>query len=116
MKVISKALILPKEEYFKKHLLIINPLLPIPLQKNEIEVLAAFIEVQETLGELTFETTGRKEVREKLGLSYGGLGNYLKKLKDKGYLLVNKNGKLVMRDILIPQEGWQGYQFKLEIK
>lgn len=115
MKIITKTLKLHKDEYFKQHLLIINPLLPIPLKKHEIEVLAAFMSLQETLGEFAFETTGRKEVRANLGLSYGGLGNYLRDLKDKGYL-VDKDGKLSMIDILIPQSDWQGYQFKLEKK
>ena len=115
MQIISKALELSKEEYFKKHLLVISPLLPIELTEKEIEVLAAFLMLEEDLKDFVFETSGRKEVRNRLQLSHGGLGNYIRRLKDKGYLL-EQDGKTRILDILKPQPNWQGYQFKLSIK
>ena len=46
MKIISKSLDLSREEYFKKHLLIINPLLPVQLTDKEAEVIAAFMTIE----------------------------------------------------------------------
>lgn len=113
MEIISKALKLTEEEYFKKHLLIINPLLPVQLTEKEIEVIATFMIMEEKLGPYVFDTTGRKEVRKKMKLSHGGLGNYLKDLKDKGYLMADEKYGLKILSILKPQKDWQGYQFKL---
>ena len=94
MKIISKSLDLSREEYFKKHLLIINPLLPVQLTDKEAEVIAAFMTIESELGKFTFDTTGRKEVRKMLNLSHGGLGNYIRILKDKGFLLEKNDMKI----------------------
>lgn len=115
MKIISKALNLSKEEYFKKHLLIINPILPVPLTDKEIEFLATALRVEDKLKEYTFETTGRKEIRKIMGISHGGFGNYLRELKLKGYLLEDEEGRVTILDILRAEKGWQGYQFKLNV-
>ena len=116
MQIISKALILSKEEYFMKHLLIISPFIPVPLTEKEIEFLATALMVEEKLGEFTFETTGRREIRRLMNISHGGLGNYLRELKLKGYLLEDDRNVISILDILKPESHWQGYQFKLEIK
>ena len=116
MQIISKALVLSKEEYFKKHLLIINPFIPIPLTVKEIEFLATALMVEEQLNVFTFETTGRREIRKIMNISHGGLGNYLRELKDKGYLLEDEKGHISILDILRPEIEWQGYQFKLEVE
>ena len=115
MKIISKSLDLSREEYFKKHLLIINPLLPVQLTDKEAEVIAAFMTIEAELGKFTFDTTGRKEVRKMLNLSHGGLGNYIRILKDKGFLL-EKDNELSILEILKPEKDIQGYQFKLKVK
>lgn len=117
MQIISKALRLSKEEYFIKHLLIINPFIPVPLTEKEIEFLATALMVEEKLGDFTFETTGRREIRRIMNISHGGLGNYLRELKIKGYLLEDEiTGQISILDILRPENNWQGYQFKLEIE
>ena len=116
MAIIRKALKLKKEEYFKKHLLIINHILPIQMTNKEAEVLAAFMSLEGELASDPFSTSGRKIVMRKLNIKPGGLGNYLDAFKRKGFVLENKISKdLRIIPILIPSKSEQFYQFKLEI-
>lgn len=118
MKIIKKTLLLERDEYFKKHLLIINHLLPIQMTPKEAEVLAAFLSLEGNLKNDPFSTTGRKIVKEVLKISSGGLGNYLDQLKTKGFILEDTQDlekKLSILPVLIPSEEMQGYQFKLQI-
>ncbi len=114
MKVIKKVLRLNRADYYEKHLLIINHILPKQMTPKEATVLAAFMSLTGDLAEDPFCTTGRKIVRERLGISPGGLGNYLDQLKSKDFIL-EEEGKLVILPILIPEKDEQFYQFKLEI-
>lgn len=116
MSIIRKALKLKKEEFYKKHLLIINHILPIQMTNKEAEVLAAFISLEGDLAKDPFSTSGRKIVRERLNIQPGGLGNYLDQLKTKGFIVENKETKeLQIIPILIPSKIEQIYQFKLEV-
>lgn len=116
MSIIKKALKLKKEEFYKKHLLIINHILPIQMTNKEAEVLAAFISLEGDIAKDPFSTSGRKIVRERLNIKPGGLGNYLEQLKSKGFIVLNKeNNSLQVIPILIPSKEQQLYQFKLEI-
>lgn len=115
MKIIKKALTLDRLDYFEKHLLIINHLLPEQMTPMQAKVLAAFMSFTGDLAKDPFSTLGRKLVREKLTLSPGGLGNYLKQLNDKGFLLTEGEGYKIL-PILIPESKEQFYQFKLSIK
>lgn len=114
MNIIKKSLKLNKSDYYTKHLLIINHILPIQMTPKEAEVLAAFMSLEGDLARDPFSTTGRKLVRQKVGISAGGLGNYLDQLKEKGFILEN-NKDLKILPILIPENRIQGYQFKLEV-
>jgi len=114
MEIIRKALRLTREEYYKKHLLIINHILPKQMTPKEAEVLAAFMSLQGDIAQDPFGTSGRKIVRQKLGISAGGLGNYLDQLKEKGFI-TETDRELKIIPILIPKGDSQGYQFKLEI-
>lgn len=113
MNIIKKSLKLTKKEYYTKHLLIINHILPIQMTPKEAEVLAAFMSLEGDIADDPFSTTGRKLVKNKVGISAGGLGNYLDQLKTKEFIL-EKDGKLIILPILIPNRLVQGYQFKLE--
>jgi DNA-binding MarR family transcriptional regulator len=114
MNIIRKILRLNKEEYYKKHLLIINHLLPIQMTPKEAEVLAAFMSLEGDIANDPFGTSGRKIVKNKLGISAGGLGNYLDQLKKKEFILTRDDSSLYILPILIPDRDIQGYQFKLE--
>lgn len=115
MNIIKKSLSLTKEEYFKKHLLIINHLLPVQMTPKEAEVLAAFMSLEGDLARDPFGTTGRKQVREKVKISAGGLGNYLDQLKSKGFIVANDSRGFNILPFLIPAKEVQGYQFKIKV-
>ena len=87
MKIIRKTLKLTREEYFKKHLFLINHILPIQMTLKEVEVLAAFMSLEGDIAKDPFGTSGRKIVRTRIGISAGGLGNYLDQLKKKSFIL-----------------------------
>jgi len=113
--IIRKSLTgLSVDQYYQKHLHIINQFLPIQLTKKEIEVLAGFMSLK---GDLTkqdrFGTQARKIIMEKLDMSSGGLGNHLKSLKNNDFIIINSKGKLEINSYLVADENQQGYQFKI---
>lgn len=99
-------------DYYKKHLAIINPLLPVQMTNKEIEVIATFLEVESELGIYTFSSIGRKKIRSKLNLSHGGLSNYIRDLKLKEFL-IETDGELSVQPILKAEPGAQFYQIKI---
>lgn len=109
---IGKTLKLKDIEYFKKHLEIINPLLPVKLTSKEQDVLSSFLSLKGELYDDMFSATSRKVVMEQLNLSQGGLGNYLKQLKTKGAIKREK-GRTFILPQLIPGDEIQEYAFKL---
>lgn len=111
MKVISKSISLDSSDYYKRHLYIINPMLPIQLTDKEIDVLSTFMSFTGDLAKEPFSTTGRKIVMEKLSLSAGGLSNYIRQLKEKGFLV--GNSYLQILPILVPESNVQIYSFKI---
>ena len=114
MGVIKKIMNVTREDYYVMHLSIINPLLPIKMTPKEIEVLGAFMSLNGEIAEADrFGTTCKKIVKEKLNLSDGGLGNYIKTLKEKGFIYYNEGGKLSVLDVLQADKGSQGYMFKI---
>lgn len=115
MKIIPRVLRLEQTEYYKKHLSIINCLLPTNLTNKEIEVLSSFLSLDKVLiEEDMFNTQARKKVMTKLNLKPGGLGNHLKSMIDKKVLERNEySNKLSIRDFLLPEEDEQGYQIKI---
>ena len=114
METIKKFLKLPPDKYYIKHLEIINPLLPIQLTPKEIEVLGNFMSLEgEIAEEDRFGTTCRKVVKDKLNLSDGGLGNYIKSLKDKGFIITIENDKMDILEFLKAENSIQKYMFIL---
>lgn len=102
-------------EFLKQHLSIINVFLPVRLTSGEVLVLAAFMSLPEEITD-PFSTIGRNMVREIAELSAGGLGNYLKQLKAKGYIKENKYKMLSILPILKPSGEEMEYQFKIKLK
>ena len=107
--MIKKELSLGAIEYYNTHLQLINPLLPVHLTPKEIEVLATFMSFTGILAEDRFGTTAKKKVKEKLNLSNAGLSNYMRALKDKGFIEDD-----TILPILFPENGHQEYYFKLK--
>lgn len=112
---IQKGLVLSKEEYYVKHLSIINPMLPQQLNKKEIEVLAAFLALDKAVVEDDyFNTLARKKVRVQLNLKPGGLSNYLRTMIEKGFLEKSDiTSRITIQPYLIPNLTAQGYMFKI---
>lgn len=106
--IIKKQVKLHGHEYYSMHLHIINPMLPIKLTNNEIEVLAYFMSFTGTIARDRFGTTARNIIKNEMGISNGGISNYVTSLKKKGF--INNNEIL---PVLIPDESSQLYQFKL---
>ena len=115
MKVIQKSLKLKSDQFYEQHLSIINSVLPSKLTSKEIKVLAAFMSADPKLTEEDrFNSIVRKEVMGKLGLSPGGLGNYLNSMIKKGFLDKSEiTYKITIKEFLMPEELVQGYQFKI---
>lgn len=115
-KPIVKSLELEKSDYYSKHLSIVNVMLPTQLTPKEIEVLAAFMSLEGDIATDRFGTTARKMVMDQVGISSpGGLGNYLKSLKDKGFIKV-EDSQWTILPLLHPHPQQQGYMFKLKRK
>jgi DNA-binding MarR family transcriptional regulator len=123
MKVITKVLQVSKFDYYRKHLELLNVLLPedkFPerLSSKEIEVLAAFMSQDENLiEEDMFNGVVRKKVMEKLSLKPGGLGNHLKKMIAKNYLTKSDiTRKITLKSYMFPIDNNQGYRVKITKK
>jgi hypothetical protein len=109
MKAISKKLTLPTREYYTIHLSIVNALIPTKLTPKEIDVLGFFMSLKGDIAKDRFGTTARKLVMKELNLSDGGLGNYLKSLREKGFISLTNE----ILPTLIPNEDKQEYFFQL---
>lgn len=111
---IKKTLELNNQEYFEKHLEIINAVLPEQMTPKEIEVLASFMALEgEIAEEDRFGTYCRKKVKAIKNLSNGGLANYLRILREKGFIVVNEAGQYEIQMFLYPQGALQQYEFKI---
>lgn len=109
MKAISKKITLSTREYYTIHLSIVNALIPTKLTPKEIDVLGFFMSLQGDIAKDRFGTTARKLIMKELNLSDGGLGNYLKSLREKGF--ISSNNEIL--PTLIPNEDKQEYFFQL---
>jgi len=102
-------------EYFKKHVEIVSLFLPWEITPTEIIVLANFMALKgDIVTDDRFCTSARKQIRAKLKMSPGGLGNHLRKLKDNNYIKEDDNGKLTINPYVIPDnKKFQSYQFQI---
>ena len=79
----KKQLILPEADYYRTHLAIINGVLPAKLTNREMDVLAGFMRLKGDIKDNPFSTSGRKIVRDRLGITGSNLSNLLRSLKQK---------------------------------
>ena len=110
--MIAKTLRVEKYEYYTIHLSIVNCFLPVKLKPKEIEVLSQFMTFDDSAEFGRFNSQNRKVVRNRLNISHGGLSNYIISLKEKGFLIGEKND-LVIISLLHPNNKEQDYNFKL---
>ena len=112
MEAIKKQLTLPTKQYYEKHLAIVNVFLPVTLTPKEIEVLAAFMSLKGSIAEDRFGTSARKLVMKEMNIVPGGLGNYLRDLKRKGFIR-ESGDTLTILPLLHPSQDKQNYMFQL---
>lgn len=120
MQVITNVIKVNNYDYYIKYLEIMNIILPddkFPdkLSSKEIKVLAAFMYQDKNLIEDDmFNGVVRKKVMDKLNLKPGGLGNHLKSMIEKKFLVKNDiTKKITVKSFLIPENNNQGYRLKL---
>ena len=111
-KILSKELLLPREEYYERHLGILNVLLPSKMTPKELQVLAAFMSLDSD-NKNRFGPNSKKTVMKRLSVSPSGLSNYLQSLKKKGFVYHNEEGDLNILNIIVANSEEQLYQFKL---
>jgi len=119
MEILSKTITLDnKEDFLKMHFSIINPVFPVQLSIKEIEILAAFLALDEKLIEdEVFNTLTRKKVMEDKKLQAGGLGNHLKSMIDKKFLLKKPiTNKIYVNPFCLPEKVKQEYSYKIVLK
>jgi len=113
MQEIKKMLSLPKMEYYRTHLSLINCILPVKMTPKEIEVLATFMSLEGDIASYRFGTSGRRIVMNTLGIAHAGLSNYLRSLTDKEFLSTTPEGITKILPILYPETHSQDYRFRL---
>jgi DNA-binding MarR family transcriptional regulator len=116
MQIITKVLKVDSYEYYIKYLEILSTMIPLEkLTSKEIEVLAAFLSQDKSLiDEDMFNGVVRKRVMDKMDLKPGGLGNHLKSMIEKKYLMKNDITKrITVKPFLIPEDNHQGFRIKL---
>lgn len=113
--LIQKSILEKGRHYYSRHIEIINSFFPIKLTPKEIEVLGAFMDIDNPIAkDNKFNTLFRKQVKKDLKLSDGGLSNYIGSLLDKGAIKETEDKVLYINPILFPSEDFQYYQFKLQ--
>ena len=118
MKIITKSINVDNYSYYRKHLEILNVLLPVKLSQKEVEVLAAFMSQDiKLIEDSMFNIITRKNVMSQLKMQPGGLGNHLKTMIEKGYLIKNKiTNEIKVKEYLLPEKNNQGYRLRLNKK
>lgn len=116
MKIFQKGFELPKLEYYKTHLRIINALFPVNITDKEIEILASFLSLSpEITKDNMFNSFARKQIIESLSLTNGGMSNHIKNMKNKGFIK-RTDDSLFIVPALLPDSLCQGYNLKIKIK
>ncbi len=109
-KVIYKAGI----DYYKAHLEVINPLLPIGLTNKEIDVLSFLMKFNSELkGKLDGleEDVYRLYLRKELGMTSAALYNHIDRLVAKGAIEDRDTGAI--NSILLPNDNSEEYYIKI---
>lgn len=116
MKVSKKKIITEGLDYYIQNLNLINTLLGIGMTEKEIAIVAHFLNLPYNVKlEGFLDTYSKKLIRENLNLSNAGLSNYIKNLTMKKVLdRDEETGRVSINPQVIPEEGWQGYQIKIE--
>jgi hypothetical protein len=110
---VQKRLKLPKNDYYAKHLSIMNVFLPVKMTPKEIETLANFMSLDGDIANDRFGSSARKIVMNQMKIKPGGLGNYLDTLQKKKFITRDPVHKFIIWAVLYPDPTMQNYQFQL---
>lgn len=116
IKPIVKVLSLTREKYFEAHLSIVNSVLPIRATPREVEVLGIFMSLEGDIANDRFGTSARRIVKKMLKLDDGGLGNFLRGLRQKGFIILGPSNKEIINPLLSAEFPEQHYNFKIVLK
>lgn len=107
--------IVSREEFYNTYFSILNPVLK--LTNKEIDILSEFLKIKETIkgrdenstNKLTFSSTSRQIVCDKLNISKYNLNNYIQGLKKKRMIIDLGNGEYKLNPYLevSPEEGFE---------
>lgn len=104
-KVFKKTYTLESREYCAQNLSILNVFLPVELTKKEIEFLSYFMAIDNPLAEMDrFNSAFKKIVRREMGISDGGMTNYMTALKKKGIIKESDSGILYIIPSIFPDK------------
>ena len=117
MNIIKRAIRdLSPVEYYRMHLSIVHNFFPEQLANKELETLAHFMSLEgDIVDRDRFGTQARKIVMERMNIKPGGLGNYLRFLREKKYIY-EKDGKFHINPYILSDSQQQGYQFLITKK
>lgn len=120
MKMHSNPIFLSELEIYKEFLKHYSNILPKDrrLTDTELSILAAFWDIQGAgMESLRFTPQIKKLVRDKFGFkNYANLENYLKTLKDKGYLTKNEFDILIFSKTIDLKKPLTSLEIKYEYK
>jgi hypothetical protein len=118
MKITQNALTLEGREFYERHLSIVCSVDQLQVSPREIQVLAAFMELEgDIVKDHRFNSAARVKVRETLDICPAGLSNYLKTLKNKGLIEQNRNTKLYsISPRFNVEDNSHGYRIKITKK
>lgn len=112
MKEIKKLLKLNQADYYETHLSLVNCVLPVKLTPMELKVMSAFMALEGDIALVRFGPSAKKLIMSQLNLSPSGMSNYMRTLKEKGFL-IEQGDAINILPILIPETTEQTYLFKL---
>ena len=111
MQVLKKTVKVSGLEFYKKHLEILNCVLPIVMTSKEIMVLASIMYVQNTFDSILVDW--KKEVCKILSIEKNVLNYSIRNLVKKGFL-IRVGDKIEIFSKLVIGGGEQVYYFKIE--
>jgi hypothetical protein len=102
-------------EFYILHIHLLNAFAKEKLTPKAIEILAYFMSLKGDIAEERFNTLARKFVKQKFGIGNAGLSNYIREMKDKGFIYENDKGVLDIIPALKAKDSENMYMFSLKM-
>lgn len=117
MTPIKKGLVLPREEYYVKHLEVLNVILPEKLTGKEIQILSSFMSLPLSMVEDDrFNTLARKQVKKHCEISDASLSNHLGNMIEKKFLFRSQiTNKITINELILAGDSGQAYTILFKV-